>query len=105
MAVVGDIAVGDKRLGDPEINPGGKLHRLITSDEEILKAVVNHVGLDSSEEAQAIYAEARRGNQVGQFIVGMALLKAGREEAATPWFDLSAAQGFEPAKQHLRKAG
>ena len=97
--------MGIEILSDPETNSGGKLHRLVTSDEEILKAVLNHVGLDSLEEARPIYEEARRGNKVAQFIVGMSLQKAGREEVAKTWFDLSAAQGFKPANEYLKKAG
>ena len=92
-------------LNDPETNPGGKLHKLIASNEEILRALLNHVGLDSLEEAEPIYAEAKEGNKVARFIVGMALQKAGREEVAKIWFGLSAAQGFEPANDYLKRAG
>lgn len=91
-------------MADSDNNFSGNVRRLITSDEEILRAVFNHVGLESMEEARPIYAEARKGNKVAQFIVGIALVKAGREEAAQIWLDSSAAQGFEPAKEH-KKAG
>lgn len=89
----------------PKQNSHRNLRRLIAPEEEILKAVLNHVALNDLEEARSIYYEAQRGNKVAQFIVAMSLLKAGREESAEVWFQSSAAQGFEPAKQHLKKAG
>lgn len=81
------------------------LHKLIVPHEEILKAVAQYVPLDDLEEARSVYTEAQRGNKVAEFIVGMALLKAHHKDAAEGWLGLSAEQGFEPAKQHLKKAG
>jgi hypothetical protein len=60
------------------------------------------MAFDTREEASAIYKEATNGSAVGQFIVGMALLRRGRSEGKA-WLHMSAEQGFRPAKDHLGK--
>ncbi len=105
MMLGSQAAVWDRRLDHTEHSPGRRLHRLVVPEREILRAVLSHVKLDDLDEAHHIYQEAQKGNKVAQFIVGMALRKVGREDAAEIWFGLSAEQGFEPAIQHLRKAG
>lgn len=90
-------------MNKPENPP--RLHKLIITDDEILRAITAHVGLDDWLEARSVYVEAQKGNMVAQFIVDLALQKAGRDEVAQAWLSLSAEQGFGPAKQHLKKAG
>ena len=80
-------------------------HKLIIPEDDIQRAIAAHVGLDDPQEAHSVYVEAQKGNMVAQFIVGLALQKAGRDEIAQAWLSLSAEQGFGPAKHHLRKAG
>lgn len=58
------------------------------------------MGFDTREEADAIYAEAKAGSAVAQFILGMALLRRSRSEGKA-WLLLSAEQGFGPAQHHL----
>jgi hypothetical protein len=69
------------------------------NEDEII-AVKNYMGFDTREEAEAIYEQARNGNPVAQFIVGIALQTSGRP-GANAWLRLSAEQGFGPAQQHL----
>ena len=80
------------------------LKKLITPNEVILQAISNYVSLDSLEEARSIHQEATKGNKVAQFIVGVSLQKMGRREAGDAWLNLSANQGFAPAKLHLEDA-
>jgi hypothetical protein len=86
-------------------SPVRSLHQLIIPDDDILQAISDYVPLDDVEEGRAVYAEAQCGNKVAEFIIGMALLKANRKEAARTWLGLSAEQGFGPAIQHLKMAG
>lgn len=72
--------------------------------DEVIMAIKNHIGLDTREEAGAIYGEAQNGSRVAQFIVGMALLKSGRP-GARDWLRLSAEQDFGPAQDHMEEAG
>jgi hypothetical protein len=70
--------------------------------EEAITAVRSYMGFDTREEADAIYAEAKDGSAVAQFIVGMALLLRSRS-VGKAWLRLSAEQGFGPARDHLGK--
>ncbi len=70
------------------------------SYQRLLAAVVEHVALDSFEEARPICDEAQMGNKVAQYIVGMALLKTDRR-AAEAWLEMSAQQGYVPALQYF----
>jgi hypothetical protein len=79
--------------------------KLIIPEEEILQAITHHVSLDAIDEARSIYQEALLGNKVAEFIVGMALMKTDHKELGEAWLGLSADKGFEPAIEHLRKAG
>jgi hypothetical protein len=77
----------------------------IIPEEAILRAVAEYVPLDCFEEARSLYYEAQSGNKVAQFIVGMALRKQNYAEVGETWLQLSADQGFDPARQQLKKAG
>lgn len=70
--------------------------------DEAIAAIKNYMALDTSEEASAIYTEAKDGSAVAQFIVGMALLRIARKDA-TAWLRLSADQNFTPAQHSLGK--
>lgn len=75
-----------------------------SSPDEIVAALTSYIGLDSRDEAAAIYAEAQKENKVAQFIVGMALQRSGRS-GAEDWFRLSAERDFQPAQNHLQETG
>ena len=68
------------------------------SSQQLLSAVINYVALDS-DEAMRICEEARSGNKVAQYIVGVALLRESEATAAEKWLHLSANQGYEPARR------
>ena len=80
------------------------LLKVVLPTKEIVAAVTHYGALDD-EEAGAICEEARGGNRVAQFIVGMALLSTTHRESANTWLRLSAQQGFGPARQELAKIG
>lgn len=82
----------------------GNWRKVVLPTEDVVAAVTQHTSLDN-EEGNAICEEARRGNKVAQYIVGMALLKAEHPESARAWLQASAEQGFEPAQKYLLKAG
>lgn len=80
----------------PRHHPGHKSQKNINRYQETLKAIAKYLRLNCFDGARSFYEEAIAGNKVAQYIVAVALHKAGRDEAARIWFDLSAAQGFKP---------
>jgi hypothetical protein len=68
--------------------------------ETAITAVKNYMAFDTRDEAVAIYDQARNGNAVAQFIVGIALQRSGYP-GANSWLRLSAQQNFGPAQDHL----
>lgn len=83
--------IAPRAANTPEQNP-----------DEAITAIKNYMAFDTREEASAIFTEAKEGNAVAQFIVGMALARSGRKDAKA-WLRLSAEQDFGPAQHHLGK--
>lgn len=80
----------------PKHHPSQGTQRIVNRHQETLKAILKYLRLSGWDAARPFYEEALVGNKVAQYIVAAALRKAGRDEAAKVWFDLSAAQGFKP---------
>ena len=74
--------------------------KVVLPDELIVNAVTAYVCVQRAE-GRAVYDEARGGNKIAEYIVGMALLKAEYSEFGQAWLKLSADLGFEPAAQEL----
>jgi hypothetical protein len=83
-------------LNNPKHHLGQEPQKIVNRHQETLKAILKYLKLGGFDAARSFYEEAIAGNKVAQYIVAAALHKAGRNEAAKVWFDLSAAQGFEP---------
>ena len=79
-----------------------KSRECILPEQQLLEAIAKQLKFERPDEVRSVLNEARRGNKVAQYIVGIALQGTRQFAAADGWLELSADQGYEPAKLHLR---